>query len=75
MATKRSITPQEQTIAKTQARLRSLRGAAFYLGLSYWTVRGLIWDGQLPYVRVGRRILIDCEDLDDFIERCKQVES
>jgi excisionase family DNA binding protein len=72
MAAKRSTPPPGQTPSASQARLKSLRGAAFYLGLSYWTVRSLIWDGQLPSVRVGRRILIDSEDLDDFIERNKE---
>ncbi len=56
-------------------RLLGLKLAAGYVSLSYWTVREMIWRGELPSVRVGRRILVDREDLDDFIERNKQVES
>ncbi len=56
-------------------RLLGLKSAAGYLSLSYWTVRELIWRGEIPSVRVGRRILVDREDLDAFIERNKLVES
>jgi excisionase family DNA binding protein len=57
------------------ARLLSLQDAAAYLSLSYWTLRGLVWNGSLQCVRVGRRVLIDREDLETFIEHNKQVES
>jgi excisionase family DNA binding protein len=56
-------------------RLLSLKGAATYLGVSYWGLRGLVLNGQLPSVRVGRRILLDIRDLEAFIERNKQIES
>ena len=55
-------------------RLLSIKGAAFYLGLSYWGLRGLIWNGSLPAVRAGRRILVDIRDLDAWIERNKSNE-
>jgi len=75
MATRSAITSVTPGAAASRARLLSLRDAAVYLALSYWTLRELIWRGELPAVRVGRRILIDREDLDSFIERCKQTES
>jgi len=53
------------------ARLLSLRAASSYLSLSYWTVRQMALRGDFPIVRIGRRILIDIEDLDDFIKREK----
>lgn len=56
-------------------RLLGLKTAAGYLSLSYWTVRELIWRGELPHVRVGRRLLVDRADLDGFIERNKLTES
>lgn len=75
MATKRSTPPPGQRPTATQPRLLSLRDAAAALSLSHWTVRELIWRGDLPSVRVGRRILVDVRDLDAFIERNKQTES
>ena len=75
MATKSSTSSSALVTPASQARLLSLRDAAVYLSVSHWTLREMIWRGDLPSVRVGRRILIDREDLDRFIERCKQTES
>jgi hypothetical protein len=50
--------------------------AAVYLGFkSAWPVRELMWKGQLPVVRIGkRRIAFDIADLDRFIEANKTCE-
>jgi excisionase family DNA binding protein len=54
---------------RVEPRLLSLRQAAEYLGLSTWTVRGLIDTGALPRVQLPvRKILIDREVLDRLIE-------
>jgi excisionase family DNA binding protein len=55
-------------------RLLTLNEAGAYIGLSHWRVRSLIYSGQLPYVRLGRRILIDLRDLDALIDSKKQRE-
>jgi len=60
---------------KAAKRLYSVQEAAGYLGLSGWTVRELIWKGELPHVRVCRRILLDVQDLDALILRNKIDES
>ena len=62
-------------LSADQVRLLSLQDAAAFLAISYWTLRSLIWSGEIPSVRVGRRILIDREDLETFIENNKLVES
>lgn len=56
------------TAGKRTVRLVSMTRAAEYLGLSYWTIRGLLNRGEVPYIRSGRRILIDRNDLDGWIE-------
>lgn len=56
---------------KTAKRLYSIQEAADYLALSTWTVRELIWKGELPHVRLGRRILLDLQDLDALIAHNK----
>jgi excisionase family DNA binding protein len=55
-------------------RLYTLKQAGIYIGLSHWRVRSLIYSGQLAYVRLGRRILIDLKDLDALIDSKKQQE-
>jgi excisionase family DNA binding protein len=54
--------------------------AAKYLGLSYWTLRELIWSGAIPRVQLRnksgeplRRIVVDKSDLDRLIERSKET--
>lgn len=49
--------------------LYSVREAATLLSLSHWTIRGYIRDGVLPYVRIGRRTLIEDATLRDLIAR------
>jgi len=53
-------------------RLLSVTQASAYLGVSKWTVYDLIRDGLLTCIRLGKRILIDRKDLDDFIESHKE---
>lgn len=52
-------------------RLYSIREASVYLGRSVWAVREMIWAGKLPYVRDGKRILLDIRDMDAWIEKSK----
>ena len=64
-------------------RLLDLRAAGRYLGLSYWTVRDLVFAGTLPTVnlpcpragdgRAIRRVLIDRRDLDALIETYREM--
>lgn len=53
-------------------RLLSIPQAAAYLGVSAWALRHLIWEGQLPEVRVRRRVMVDVEDLQVFIRAAKR---
>ena len=66
-------------LLKGESRLLSLKEAAKYLNLSYWTLREIVWSGALPRVRLPnksgglcRRILIDRQDLDNLIEKSKE---
>lgn len=53
-------------------RLFSVHEAGHYLGVSHWTVRGLINDGAIMYCRIGRKILIDQRDLDTYVEGLRE---
>ena len=56
---------------KIAKRLYSIKEAAVYLGRSEWAVREMIWAGKLPYVKDGKRILLDIRDMDEWIEQNK----
>ena len=55
----------------SEPRLLSQQDAACYLGISYWTVRDLVFRHELPFVKIGRRILLDRLDLDAYLDRSK----
>jgi len=65
MADEVSITPR---------RLLTLPEAALYLGCTLWSVRELIWKGQLAYTRFGKRFQVDRRDLDELVDRAKRSE-
>ena len=56
---------------RDKVRLLSQADAATYLGISYWTLRDLVFRRELPFVKIGRRILVDRQDLDAYLDRSK----
>jgi excisionase family DNA binding protein len=52
-------------------RLYSIKEASEYLGRSIWAVREMLWAGKLPYIKDGRRILLDIHDMEKWIESNK----
>jgi excisionase family DNA binding protein len=52
----------------------SLKQASEYLNLGLWTVRRLVWEGEIPVVRfcAGRKQFIDRNDIERFIEDHKE---
>ena len=51
----------------------SITEAGEYLGRTPWAIREMIWSGKLSAVRGDRRIFLDVEDLDRWIEMNKAV--
>ena len=54
-----------------EPRLLSQHEAARYLGISYWTVRDLVFRRDIPCVKIGRRVLVDRLDLNVYLDRSK----
>ena len=52
-------------------RLYSIKEAAVYLGRSVWAIREMLWAGKIPFVKDGRRMLLDIRDMDTWIESSK----
>jgi excisionase family DNA binding protein len=63
--------PKRKKAAGTLKRLFSIPEAAFYLGRSVDALREMIWAGKIPCVRDGRRVLVDIEDMNKWIESSK----
>jgi excisionase family DNA binding protein len=51
--------------------LVDIQGAARMLSATPWAVRSLLWDKQIPFVKIGRKHLIDPADLRAYIAREK----
>jgi excisionase family DNA binding protein len=52
-------------------RLYSIKELVAYFGVTPWYWRSQIWAGFLPYVQVGRKMLIDHKDVEAFIQKNK----
>ena len=55
-------------------RLFSVKELVKEVGATEWYWRTQIWSGRLPYVKVGRKKLVDREDIDKFISKNKYQE-
>ncbi len=63
--------PERQQREPIRKRLFTVREASVYIGRSVNALRELIWAGKLPIVRPDRRIFLDIQDLDKWIEQSK----
>ncbi len=54
-----------------QKRLYDIKEAAVYLGRTVWALREMYYNGKIPCVRDGRRMLFDIFDLDKWIDQNK----
>jgi len=52
-------------------RLFSIRDLVREVGATAWFWRTQIWDGQLPYVQIGRKMFVDSKDIELFINNNK----
>lgn len=53
---------------KPNKRLYSVPEAGQYLGRTVWAIREMIYAGKIPYIKDGRRTLLDIRDMDTWIE-------
>jgi excisionase family DNA binding protein len=57
-----------------QRRWYTVADAATYLSVSRYAIRDAVWQGILPYVRMGKRFIFDRHDLDRWAESKKRLE-
>lgn len=57
---------------RLRKRLYTVKEAGEYLGLSVWSIRERIYSGQIAHVSIGRRVMVDIEDMDELIQANKE---
>ena len=55
-----------------ERRWMDLKAAATYLCVTVHFVRGLLWGGKVPFVRMGKKFVVDRADLDAWALRSKE---
>jgi excisionase family DNA binding protein len=68
-----STHPRSPSASQQTEKLMKIEHAALALGLSRASLYRLAAAGELPFVRFGRRVLIDPADLDALIARHKSM--
>jgi hypothetical protein len=63
--------PQALVNPVVEPLLLDIKAAARALSSTVWAVRSLLWSGDVPYIKIGRRFLIDPADLRAYIAREK----
>jgi excisionase family DNA binding protein len=67
--------PKQQPESSTNPvipRLLRIQEAATYVGSTPWFIRSIIWSREIPFVKLGKRLLLDRCDLDHFVESQKE---
>ncbi len=75
MNTSDSQRGQQRKGSVRPARLVTMRQAAEYLAVSYWTIRHWVDTGKLRAVRLpgdGRLLRIELDELDRLIAECRE---
>ena len=57
--------------AEPERRYLRIAEAAAYLGATVWFVRSLIWNKAIPVIPMGKRHLVDRDDLDCYAQSMK----
>ena len=55
--------------------LKSIEEAADIWGVSPWTVRAYVRQGKIRPVRIGRRVLIEAQEIQRLIDEGRDAES
>jgi len=51
--------------------LKDINFAADFLNLPVPSIRGKVSRREIPFIKIGRRVLFDFEDLQSFVEQMK----
>jgi hypothetical protein len=65
------MTAKQSQSTVSAKRLFSIKELASEIGGTIWFWRTMIWDGQIPYMQVGKKMFVDTKDIEVFIEKNK----
>jgi excisionase family DNA binding protein len=65
------MTEKQSDSTGNAKRLFSIKELAAEIGGTKWFWRSMIWDAELPCVRVGKKMFVDRNDVEAFIEKNK----
>lgn len=60
-----------RTFSDPNRRYFRIAEAAAYLNSTPWFIRTLIWKRAIPFITIGKRHVIDRQDLDLYVENAK----
>jgi hypothetical protein len=66
---KKNSSTAQSVLVQHEPLLLDMQGVA--RALSAWAVRSVLWDGKIPFIKIGRRFLVDPADLRTYISREK----
>ena len=50
-----------------------LKEAVKYCSIALYTLRELIWKGELPFIQFGKNIYLDKKDIDKYMKKRKKI--
>jgi excisionase family DNA binding protein len=62
---------KKSSTSQVEPRLLNIKMAAAYLSCTIWALRSLVWKREIPFVRIGQKLLFDRADLDRFVDSKK----
>jgi hypothetical protein len=65
--------PKITSVTSSQPMLLDIPSAAKMLSVGPWAIRSLLWGRKIPFIKVGKKHLIDPADLRVFIDQTKAV--
>ena len=65
------VVPAQPNTESFSSRGLRVSEAAAYLGVTVFFIRDAVWKNELPAMKLGRRLIIAREDLDQFFEKQK----
>jgi excisionase family DNA binding protein len=61
--------------SQLQKRLFSIKEAAVILGRSPWVIHNMVRTGKIAYIQDGKRIFLDINDINAWIEKSKRIDN
>ena len=65
------IPTEIKSVNASVKRLLSIKDLVVVMGATEWFWRSQIWDGKLKYIQVGKKMFVDREDVETFIQNNK----